>query len=332
MNLEKRITSISQLAKALNTGAQEVKDIAETAFLHNKWFTRDNTFRMMENIRDQFLPGEKLEAWLSKYSLKEPHPQKTVGLIMAGNIPLVGFHDLLCVLLSGNKALIKLSSKDNILLPWLLEKLFETDEQWRSQITIAELLNGMEAAIATGSNNSSRYFHYYFSKFPHIIRKNRGSVAVLTGNESKEALQLLGNDIFSYFGLGCRNVSKLMVPEQYTFDFFFEAIEPFRKVIEHNKYKNNFDYNLTLLMMNKEPHFNNDFLMLREDERIVSPVAMLHYERYKNEDSLREKLAGKQEEIQCIAGEKFIPFGKTQSPALWEYADHVDTLQFLNNL
>lgn len=332
MNLEKRITSISQLAKALNTGAQEVKDIAETAFLHNKWFTRDNTFRMMENIRDQFLPGEKLEAWLSKYSLKEPHPQKTVGLIMAGNIPLVGFHDLLCVLLSGNKALIKLSSKDNILLPWLLEKLFETDEQWRSQITIAELLNGMEAAIATGSNNSSRYFHYYFSKFPHIIRKNRGSVAVLTGNESKEALQLLGNDIFSYFGLGCRNVSKLMVPEQYTFDFFFEAIEPFRKVIEHNKYKNNFDYNLTLLMMNKEPHFNNDFLMLREDERIVSPVAMLHYERYKNEDSLREKLAGKQEEIQCIAGEKFIPLGKTQWPELWEYADHVDTLQFLNNL
>ncbi|MEP7128959.1 MAG: acyl-CoA reductase [Chitinophagales bacterium] len=332
MNLEKRIASISQLAKVLNITEQEVIDIADTAFLHNKWFTRDNTFRMMENMRDQFLPEEKLEAWLSKYSLKEPHTQKTVGLIMAGNIPLVGFHDLLCVLLSGNKALIKLSSKDNILLPWLLDKLFETDEDWRSKIMTVELLNGMEAAIATGSNNSSRYFQYYFSKFPHIIRKNRGSVAVLTGHESKEDLQHFGNDIFSYFGLGCRNVSKLMVPEQYTFDFFFEAIEPFRKVIEHNKYKNNFDYNLTLLMMNKEPHFNNDFLMLREDERIVSPVAMLHYERYKNEASLREKLSGKQKEIQCIAGEKFIPFGKTQSPELWDYADHVDTIQFLNNL
>ncbi|MEO6168221.1 MAG: acyl-CoA reductase [Chitinophagales bacterium] len=332
MNLEKRISSVCQLKNTVDSAHAETLEIAELAYVNNKWFTQENTLQMMRNIHEQFLEEEKLRLWLSKYRLKEPASPQTVGLIMAGNIPLVGFHDLLCVLLSGHKALIKLSSKDNILLPWLLEKLFETDDSWRSKITFGELLNGMEAAIATGSNNSSRYFNYYFAKYPHIIRKNRGSVAVLTGNESKKALQQLGSDIFSYFGLGCRNVSKLMVPQDYTFDFFFESIEPFHKVIDHSKYKNNFDYNLTLLMMNKEPHFNNNFLMLREDERIVSPVAMLHYERYTNKQNLEEKLAVSEHEIQCITGEKYIPFGKTQSPELWDYADNIDTIKFLSSL
>lgn len=332
MNLEQRKDSLTRLANSLHPETQMVQDIAAKAFVHNRWFTEDNIFRMLVNIRDQFLQPEKLEQWISAYSCKEPASPKTVGLIMAGNIPLVGFHDLLCVLLTGHRAQIKLSSKDNILLPWLTERLFEIDEYWRSRIVITDLLTGIDAAIATGSNNSSRYFHYYLSKYPHIIRKNRGSVAVITGQETAASLQQLGTDIFSYFGLGCRNVSKLMVPADYSFDFFFESLAPFGKVIEHNKYKNNFDYNLTLLLMNRQPHLHNDFIILREDERIVSPVALLHYERYDDVTSLQEKLSRQEEEIQCIAGEKYIAFGKTQSPELWDYADHVDTFQFLNSL
>lgn len=332
MNLEQRIASISKLAAAINTSNADVREIANTAHHHNKWFTPDNTYRMLDSIREQFLPADKLQQWISTYSLQQPAAVRTIGLIMAGNIPLVGFHDLLCVLLSGHKALIKMSSKDNILLPWLLEKLFETDEAWRPMIATAELLKEMEAVIATGSNNSSRYFEYYFSKIPHLIRKNRGSVAVLRGNESVTDLQQLGIDIFSYFGLGCRNVSKLMVPENYVFDFFFESMAPFQSVIEHNKYKNNYDYNLTLLLMNQVPHFQNDFVLLREAEQIVSPVALLHFERYQTETDLNNRLAKSESEIQCICGMHYVPFGKSQSPELWDYADHVDTLQFLSNL
>jgi hypothetical protein len=332
MNLENRIASLCRLGKSMDPEIPEVQEVAERAFFNNRWFTQEHTYLMLESIRHQFLQEEKLHQWLAGYTIKDEQPAKTIGLIMAGNIPLVGFHDLLCVLLSGHKALIKLSSKDNILLPWLLEKLFLTDEKWRSRVAVAELLNGMDAAIATGSNNSARYFHYYFDKYPHIIRKNRGSVAVLKGNETTADLLQLGIDIFTYFGLGCRNVSKLLVPEGYSFNHFFESIAPFHKVIEHNKYKNNFDYNLTLLMMNKEPHYNNDFLMLKEDIRMVSPVAILHYEYYQSETDLTGKLEKQKDEIQVIAGENFIPFGKTQTPELWDYADKVDTMEFLVKL
>jgi hypothetical protein len=190
----------------------------------------------------------------------------------------------------------------------------------------------MDAVIATGSNNTTRYFEYYFSKYPHIFRKNRGSVAVITGTETREELKNLGTDIFSYFGLGCRNVSKLMVPEGYSFDLFFDALEPFRYVIDHNKYKNNYDYNRTLMLMNKEPHLANEFLMVREDRRIVSPVAMVHYEFYADETDLEGKLAAQEAEIQCVAGEGYIPMGKTQSPELWEYADNRDTMKFLSDM
>lgn len=332
MNLENRIASLCRLGKSMDPELPEVQEVAERAFFNNRWFTREHIYLMLESIRHQFLQAEKLHQWLAGYTIKDEQPAKNIGLIMAGNIPLVGFHDLLCVLLSGHKALIKLSSKDNILLPWLLEKLFLADEKWRSRVAVAELLNGMDAAIATGSNNSARYFHYYFDKYPHIIRKNRGSVAVLKGNETTADLLQLGIDIFTYFGLGCRNVSKLLVPEGYSFNHFFESIAPFHKVIEHNKYKNNFDYNLTLLMMNKEPHYNNDFLMLKEDSRMVSPVAILHYEYYQSETDLTDKLEKQKDEIQVIAGENFIPFGKTQTPELWDYADKVDTMEFLVKL
>ncbi len=332
MNLAQRKESLIQLAGKLHPESPAVQDIAAKAYEHNRWFTPENIFRMLTNISEQFLQEEKLEQWISAYKIREHRHPKTVGLIMAGNIPLVGFHDLLCVMISGHKALVKLSSKDNILLPWLLERLYEADDYWRSAMVISDLLTGMDAAIATGSNNSSRYFNYYLSKYPHIIRKNRGSVAVITGLETSASLQQLGIDIFSYFGLGCRNVSKLLVPAEYSFDRLFESLEPFRSVIDHHKYKNNFDYNLTLLLMNRQPHFHNDFIILREDARIVSPVATLHYERYADEAALREKLLQEEAAIQCIAGEGYVGFGKTQAPELWDYADHIDTLQFLNEL
>ncbi|MBA2407118.1 MAG: acyl-CoA reductase, partial [Chitinophagales bacterium] len=233
MNLQKTIITLRELGELMNPELPEVQAIAERAYQHNKWFTSENVFLMLNQIRQNFLCPEKLQPWLSEYSFEKQQAQKNVGIVMAGNIPLVGFHDLLCVMLSGHKALIKLSSKDDILLPWVLKKLFNIDESWKHSIAIAELLNGMDAVIATGSKNSSRYFEYYFSKYPHIIRKNRGSIAILNGNESSADLQKLGKDIFTYFGLGCRNVSKLYVPRHYSFDLFFDSIGGFSNMINH---------------------------------------------------------------------------------------------------
>lgn len=332
MNLENRITSLCRLGELINPERDEVKEIARRAFQGNRWFTEPNINFMLDSIRHHYLQEEKLLAWLSAYRAEEPQQVRSVGLIMAGNIPLVGFHDLLCVIISGHKALVKLSSKDQVLMPWLLEQLYGIDDYWRNHIITTELLHGMDAVIATGSNNSARYFHYYFDKYPHIIRKNRGSVAVLTGQETAEDLLKLGTDIFSYFGLGCRNVSKLMLPAGYSFHHFFESLAPFQHVADHNKYKNNFDYNLTLLLMNHTPHYHNDFLILREDTRMVSPVAMLHYEYYNGKEALTEKLEQQKQDIQCIAGTGFISFGKTQTPELMDYADQADTMQFLQSL
>jgi hypothetical protein len=219
--------------------------VIEQAYQHNKWFTKENILLALKNIREQFLDESKLKTWLSRYPTKN-HPPKTVGIVMAGNLPLVGFHDFLCVFLSRNKSLIKLSSKDNVLFHFITKKLFETGPELKEWISFSEILKGMDVIIATGSNNSARYFDYYFGKYPHIIRKNRSSVAVLKGNETKEELEALGEDIFSFFGLGCRNVSKLMVPVNYSFDFFFQSLDKFSTLNEHNKYKNNYDYNLAI--------------------------------------------------------------------------------------
>lgn len=332
VNRKKIIDSLATWSEVFNPKLTEVQEVSEEAYQHNKWFTSDNIFLALNSIRDHFLDEKRLYDWLSCYPLPENFQRKTIGLIMAGNIPMVGFHDLLCVMCAGHRALIKFSSKDNILLPWFLAKLFEIDSSWKELIIATDLLKGIDAAIATGSNNSSRYFKYYFGKYPHIIRKNRGSIAVFTGNESATDMLKLGSDIFSYFGLGCRNVSKLMVPEGYTFDHFFRSIDSFKHVMNHNKYKNNYDYNRTLLLLNKTPHLANDFLMLCEDERIVSPVAIVYYEFYKEENELNEKISRESGNIQCIAGSHFIPFGKTQFPELGDYADRVDTMEFLMSL
>ena len=330
MNIETRIETLLKLEKVLEPGNPQLESVIEKAEQHNKWFTRENILCSLNNFSEQFLDKAKISEWLSGYDLNPKGDPKIVGIVMAGNIPLVGFHDLLCVFLAGHKALIKLSSKDDVLFPFLLQKLYEADAGLKNILSVTEVIKGMDAVIATGSNNSSRYFQYYFGRYPHIIRSNRSSVAVLTGHESKENLEQLGFDIFSYFGLGCRNVSKLYVPENYSFDLFFQAIEKYSAMLHHhNKYKNNYDYNRVLLLMNNTPFLTNDFLIVKEDAKISSPVSTLHFEYYKRSSDLKEKLSHDSPAIQCVVGEGFIPFGQSQSPALGDYADDTDIMKFL---
>lgn len=333
MNQEEIIGTMNYWKNIFLSDTDERKEIIESAFQHNKWFTPENILLMLENISSYFLDKKLLTDFVKKYENNGWNENgKTVGLIMAGNIPLVGFHDLLCVLLSGNNALIKLSSKDKILLPWLAKKLLEINPAFESKIIFAEVLKDMDAVIATGGENAGRYFDFYFGKYPHLFRGNRGSVAVLNGDEKNRDLKELGEDIFSYFGLGCRNVSKLLLPRNFNFDKFFKGISSFKKVEEHTKYKNNFDYNLTLFLLNKTPHIHNEFLILAENKEIVSPVSVLHYEFYENENHLREIILRDKEKLQCVVGKNFQAFGKTQSPQLADFADGIDTFSWLNKM
>ena len=282
------------------------------------------------------LTQENLDQWLQPYAL-DSEPQKTVGLILAGNVPMVGFHDVLSVLISGNKALIKLSSNDQLLIPFLLKYLVAVAPEFADRYEITkERLEHFDAVIATGSDNTARYFDYYFGKYPNIIRKNRNSVAVLNGNETKEDLIALGEDIFRYYGLGCRNVSKLFVPKDYNFDLFFEAMYAYKDIIEYEKYANNYDYNKAVYLMSNYKILDNGFLTIREDASFASPISSVFYEYYENLDALQTQLQQQQDKIQCVVSNKLmansLPFGTTQTPALWDYADGVDTLAFLSQL
>ncbi len=299
---------------------------------NNGWFTQKNiTFSLHQ--WSKALTENNLKKWLSAYTLNNIKP-RTVAIIMAGNIPLVGFHDFLCVLISGHSVLVKLSSNDKYLLPFLAKYLEHIDLSFKGKIFFSEdKLNNFDAVIATGSDNTSRYFEYYFGKKPNIIRKNRNSIAVLTGNESNEQLEALGEDIFRYYGLGCRNVSKLFVPENYNFDTFFKAIYKFNTIINESKYANNYDYNKAVYLMSLFNVLENGFLMLKEDESYTSPIASLFYEYYTDFESLKLKLTTDKEKIQCIVSQNFIKkevnFGESQKPELWNYADDIDTLNFL---
>ncbi len=301
----------------------------------NGWFTEDNilyAFNSWSNI----LIKSDLTKWTSTYSLNILNPVN-IGIIMAGNIPLVGFHDFLSVLVSGNNAIVKQSSTDKYFLPLIAKYLEKIEPSFKGKITFTdEKLNNFDAVIATGSNNTARYFDYYFGKYPNIIRQNRNSVAILTGEETKEELQNLGEDIFRYFGLGCRSVSKLFVPKNYDFDLFFNAIYDYKDLINYIKYQNNYDYNKAVYLMSQFKLVENGFLMLKEDLSYSSPIATLFYEYYGSMDELKQKLAFEKESIQCIVGDQniknIVPFGETQKPQLWDYADGVDTLEFIQNL
>ena len=304
----------------------------------NPWFTEQNIKYAISAIGGSLIP-EKLEKWVSKYAdLEERKVKKNVGVITAGNIPLVGFHDFLTVLISGNKFVGKLSTKDNRLLKFIADYLINLNEDFTNLIEFTEdKLENFDAVIATGSNNTSRYFEYYFGKYPHIIRKNRNSIAILEGMETKEELRALGNDLFNYFGLGCRNVSKIFFPSHYTFDTFFENLQEFFPIYNHNKYANNYDYNKSIYLMNQIQHFDNGFVILKEDEGLSSPIGVIYFQYYDDIDNVKEYIRLNRDQIQCVVSkpnliENNVPFGKAQQPELWDYADNIDTIEFLLRL
>lgn len=299
---------------------------------HNGWYTPENVYFSIQSWA-KALTEENLNRWLKPYNLEKNKP-KTVGLILAGNIPLVGFHDFISVLITGNSVVVKTSSNDQHLLPFLAKYLIEIDPEMSTKITFTEgKLENFDAVIATGSDNTARYFEYYFKEKSSIIRKNRNSVAVLNGKETREQLTALGEDIFRYFGLGCRNVSKLFVPKNYDFTPFFEAIFIYQDVIHYEKYANNYDYNKAVFLMSNFKLLDNGFLTIKEDNSYSSPISSVFYEYYENLADLSLKLANEKDRIQCIVSNNLIPnsidFGQTQSPNLWDYADNVDTIEFL---
>lgn len=311
---------------------EKFQDLISLSQSHNGWYTPENVYFSIQSWA-KALTKENLDKWLSNYKF-DSVKHTNVGLILAGNIPLVGFHDFLSVLISGHTVLVKTSSNDQFLLPFLAKYLISIEPKFENKITFVEgKLENFDAVIATGTNNTARYFDYYFKNKPSIIRKNRNSVAVLNGEETKEQLIALGEDIFRYFGLGCRNVSKLFVPKGYSFDAFFEAIFEYQDVIHYEKYANNYDYNKAVFLMSNFKLLDNGFLTLKEDLSYSSPISSVFYEFYESLDEIKSRLALENDKIQCIVSnnliENSIQFGQTQNPNLWDYADNIDTISFL---
>lgn len=351
MILEKRINAFAELGNFLGQFSQRKIEKKERVLLNdlffdavllqinratefNSWFTKDNVLYTLENW-NKLLNKKTLSKWTTSYDLEHNNP-KTVAVIMAGNIPLVGFHDFLSVLISGHNILVKQSSNDKHLLPLIAKYLEYVEPEFKGKISFTDgKLTDFDATIATGSNNTARYFEYYFGNKPHIIRNNRNSVAVLTENDSSETLKGIGEDIFRYFGLGCRSVSKLFVPKGYNFDPFFNAIYAYKDIIDYKKYENNYDYNKAVYLMSEFDILENGFFMIKEDPSYSSPIATAFYEYYDDLDSLKSKLKADKEQIQCVVSnvlENTVNFGETQQPHLTDYADGVDSLRFLENL
>lgn len=335
--METRTEAMAVLGDIILRYPEKLQPLIRQAQMHNPWFTENNSTLALQSMAKQWLQRPVLENWVSKYAL--PLSKKTVALVMAGNIPAVGFHDLLAVFLSGHHAWVKLSDKDHILIPGLWALLLEEFPAIESQVTFTDgRLKDFDAVIATGSNNSSRYFQQYFGKYPHIIRQNRNAIAVLSGKETQQELIKLGEDVFTYYGLGCRNVSKIFVPRGYDFTALLEALHTFNEVVLHDKYKNNYDYNLALYMLNRIPFMNNGSVVMIESESLVSRIACLNYAFYEDELHLQTLVQPHTNAIQCVVGNtafKDLPrfdFGQAQHPAINDYADGVDTMQFLCTL
>jgi hypothetical protein len=332
MNLLRRKELLVGLGNYIQAKDDDWQQAKHKAYLENQWFIPEFIELSVNNIAQNFLQPQQIDVLIKQYQMPEEnlHPRK-VGIVMAGNIPLVGFHDLLCVFLSGHYAMVKPSSKDEVLIKHLVKKLTEWDQQVEQYITLSVMIKNCDAYIATGSNNSSRYFDYYFSKYPSIIRKNRTSIAVLTGKETAGELEKLADDVYQYFGLGCRNVTKIFVPKNYDFVPLLDAFKKFDHLVDHHKYKNNYDYNLAIHILNNQYYMTNGSIILVENESPFSPISQLHYEYYSNEDDVREKLKNDQN-IQCIVSKNDIDFGGAQRPDVCDYADGVDTMEFLQHL
>ncbi len=332
MILQERIELMTRLGGYILENSSEWQAVKERAYRENPWFIPDFIEEACLAIASRFLQKDLLTQWAAGNGVpEEQEKQKTVGIVMAGNIPLVGFHDFLCVFISGHRQVIKTSSKDDVLIRHLVHQL----TQWAPTVAdlagFADRLNGCDAYIATGSNNSSRYFDYYFGKYPHIIRRNRTSVAILDNTETAEELQALAKDIQLYFGLGCRNITQLYVPDDYSFPQLLDALRSYTHFLDYHKYKHNFDYHLALLIMGNRYYMSNDSIILTENSSPFSPVSQVHYQFYQHKDQLLQTLQN-QPDIQCIVGHGLIPFGQAQQPSLNDYADGVDTMDFLLGL
>ncbi len=338
IKIDKVTRAFTILGEQLLKPDQALTTIIESEHHYNAWFTEKSVKQAITAIGGA-LNESDITIWLHRYPYLKIDGNKKIGLILAGNIPLVGFHDVLCVLVTGNHALIKASAQDARLIKYVLKLLVDIEPAFAGNFTFTDRLVCFDAVIATGSNNSSRYFDYYFGKVPNIIRKNRNSVAVLNGNETTEQLNRLGHDIFDYYGLGCRNVSKLFVPAGYNFNTFFESIESYQPIIHHHKYNNNYDYNKSIYLVNGDKHLDNGFLLLKEDQRLASPLAVLFFEYYTDLQSITDLLTREGQNIQCIVSHiplqvtnQVVDFGQSQLPKLWDYADSIDTIEFLANL
>jgi hypothetical protein len=330
MKLQNRIEILRKLRDYLINNSEEWQQVKHTASIHNGWFTPSFIDLSINNIIERYLDENDLHAWIKDYSIIDPSSPKNIGIVMAGNIPMVGFHDFLSVFISGHYQTIKLSEKDNQLLKHLVLKMYEWDSKMKEYAQFASLLKGCDAYIATGSNNSARYFEQYFAKYPSIIRKNRTSIAILDGTETNEYLEKLSDDIHLFFGLGCRNVTKIYVPEEYNFLPLLQSFHQYKYFADHHKYKNNYDYNLSIQLMNNRYYMTNESTLLVENDSLFSPISQLNYSFYNNKESLIENLKI-QEDVQCIVGLD-IPFGMAQKPGLKDYADGIDTLDFLSKL
>ncbi|HEU5053143.1 MAG TPA: acyl-CoA reductase [Hanamia sp.] len=331
MDLAERITLMTRLGKYLLEDNEELKSIKQKAYEKNRWFTEEFIDYSFKNISEHYLDEAKLKNWVKHYHIDDNIEPHQIGVVMAGNIPLVGFHDFLSVFITGHSQLIKLSDKDDVLLPHLIEKLKQWKAKVSSLIKTTELLKDCDAYIATGSNNSARYFHHYFGKYPSVIRNNKTSVAVLSGEETEEELTGLADDVYTYFGLGCRNVTKLYVPKEYNFERLLNVFKKYNYFSDITKYRNNYDYNLAHFIMNNKFHMTNESIILSENENVFSPVSVLHYSFYNDEKALLDELQNNQD-IQCIVAKQYVPFGESQEPGLFDYADKIDTMEFLLSL
>ncbi|WP_375418030.1 acyl-CoA reductase [uncultured Hymenobacter sp.] len=325
--------ALGQRLRTLTPAA--ISELAARTSNQNAWFDEPNVTTALRGVA-HLLDAESLTRWAAHYPA-EPDTPRRVGVVMAGNIPMVGFHDLLCVLLSGHILLAKLSASDTFLMRWVANELLQIEPRFKERLNFVERLNDADATIATGSDNTARYFEYYFGKKPHIIRRNRTSLGILSGQESPDELAALGPDIFQYYGLGCRNVSKLYVPEGYDFTPVLDALQPWAHVLTHFKYQNNYDYNKSILLVNRVPHLDTGFLLLTPSAALVSPISVLHYAHYQHEINLADQLTDVAAQTQCLvsAGGRWagsFPFGKAQEPGVADYADSIDTMQFLAGL
>ncbi|MGI5913109.1 MAG: acyl-CoA reductase [Bacteroidales bacterium] len=337
MELNKRIETFAKLGEILRDTGRCIKNnyngellaIVEQSHFKNGWFTPDNVRRSISSIAGT-LTMENLYKWMSVYPIVETTRVKNIGVIMAGNIPLVGFHDFLSVLITGNRIMAKRSSKDADLITAIAKILGTIESSFSDYIEFVDgKLAGFDAIIATGSDNSSRYFEYYFSKYDNIIRKNRNSIAILDGSEDKNELKSLGEDIFSYFGLGCRSISKIYIPKGYDIMVAVNEWDDYSEIINHSKYANNYDYNKAIYLVNKEEFIDTGFMLIKKEKAISSPVSVLYFEEYDSTDSLNNVILSNQDRLQSVTGHGHLPFGKAQNPDLWDYADGVDTIDFI---